>query len=263
MQIHASVSKLESLMPSKPINTLLTQLVKLCSLPSSIEISTLPNEVQLMRQSLIKLCGIAEGFLELEFSTFLTNVPRPLDHLDLFPYYNNYVLLADLEHSILVENGVEQPKKVAFIGSGPLPLTAIIMATHHMQATYFVNIDIDESANHVASQIVASDLELERRMKFETCDVMDVKEMLGEFDIIFLAALVGMTKEEKAKIIGHLRKYMKAGGALLVRSANGARAFLYPVVEEEDLEGFEVLSVFHPTNEVINSIVLARKPIFG
>ncbi|KAK9099918.1 hypothetical protein Scep_023348 [Stephania cephalantha] len=232
MQIHASVSKLESLMPSKPINTLLTQLVKLCSLPSSIEISTLPNEVQLMRQSLIKLCGIAEGFLELEFSTFLTNVPRPLDHLDLFPYYNNYVLLAGLEHSILVENGVEQPKKVAFIGSGPLPLTAIIMATHHMQATYFVNIDIDESANHVASQIVATDLELERRMKFETCDVMDVKEMLGS-------------------------------GALLVRSANGARAFLYPVVEEEDLEGFEVLSVFHPTNEVINSIVLARKPIFG
>lgn len=45
----------------------------------------------------------------------------------------------------------------------------------------------------------------------------------------------------------------------MLRSAHGARAFLYPVVEPCDLRGFEVLSVFHPTDEVINSVVIARK----
>lgn len=31
------------------------------------------------------------------------------------------------------------------------------------------------------------------------------------------------------------------------------------LVDAFDLNGFEVLSVFHPTDEVINSVVIARK----
>ncbi|XP_043696151.1 nicotianamine synthase-like [Telopea speciosissima] len=262
IQIHGSISKLESLRPSKLVNTLFTQLVKLCTIPSSIDINNLQEEVQQMRLSLINLCGLAEGLLELEFATILAKLPQPLQHLNLFPYYENYVKLASLEYNILLENGVMEPKKVAFVGSGPMPLTSIVMATHHLQFTQFNNIDIDESANDVARRIVSSDVELEKRMKFETCDIMEVKEKLGEYDCIFLAALVGMNKEEKVKILEHMRRFMKGGGSLLVRSANGARGFLYPVVDENDLLGFEVLSIFHPTNDVINSVVLARKPIF-
>ncbi|KAF9614455.1 hypothetical protein IFM89_018691 [Coptis chinensis] len=262
MQIHASICKLESLRPSKQVNSLFTQLVKLCILPSSIDITKLPPAVQLMRESLIKLCGHAEGLLELQFAHFLVNIPQPLDHLDVFPYYGNYVQLASLEHGILYENGVVHPKNVAFVGSGPMPLTSFILAIDHMQTSHFVNFDIDKSANDVARQIVASDAELESRMKFETADIMEVKDRLGEFDCIFLAALVGMDKKDKANILGHVRKYMKAGGVLLVRSANGARGFLYPVVDENDLAGFEILSIFHPINDVVNSVVLVRKPLF-
>ncbi|KAL5711393.1 nicotianamine synthase [Ranunculus cassubicifolius] len=260
-QIHASISKLESLRPSKQVNTLFTQLVTLCTLPSSIDITNLPSEVQLMRESLIKLCGQAEGLLELQFANFLINIRRPLEHLDVFPYYGNYVKLASLEHRILYENGVVNPKKVAFIGSGPMPLTSFILATDHMKTTHFVNFDIDESANSVAHQIVTSNPKLESRMKFETCDIMEVKDGLAEFDCIFLAALVGMDKKEKMKILAHVGRYMKAGGILLLRSANGARGFLYPVIEENDLAGFQILSIFHPTNDVINSVVLVRKPL--
>lgn len=262
MQIHASISKLESLKPSKQVNSLFTHLVKLCTPPSSIDIKTLPQEVQEMRESLIVLCGRAEGLLELEFATFFAKIPQPLNNLNLFPYYGNYVKLANLEYRILDENGVVQPKKVAFVGSGPMPLTSIVMAKNHLKSTHFDNFDIDEAANDVARQIVSSDIEFEKRMKFVTCDIMQVKEKLGEYDCIFLAALVGMSKEDKVKIIKHIRKYMKDGGVLLVRSAKGARAFLYPVVEKHDLLDFELLSVFHPTNEVINSVVLVRKPLF-
>ena len=103
----------------------------------------------------------------------------------------------------------------------------------------------------MARQLVVSDAELEKRMKFETCDIVNVKEKLSEYDCIFLAALVGLNKDEKLKILSHLRKYMKEGGILLVRSANGARTFLYPVVEEHDI-----------VNDVINSVILVRKPVF-
>lgn len=261
-QIHASICKLESLRPSKQANALLTQLVKLCTLPSSIDISAIPQDAQIMRQSLINLCGQAEGLLEFEFATFLTKIPYPMNNLNLFPYYGNYVKLANLEYTILTENGVLQPKKVAFVGSGPMPLTSFVLATNHMKYTSFDNFDIDDSANNVAQQIVGSVVELEKRMKFKTRDIMEVKEELREYDCIFLAALVGMNKESKVNIIEHIRKYMKEGGFLLIRSANGAKAFLYPVVEEDDLPGFEVLSIFHPTDDVINSVVLVRKPIF-
>ena len=261
VQIHDSICKLESLRPSKQVNTLFTHLVKLCIPSSSIDITALPEETQLIRQSLITLCGKAEGLLELEFSTFLSKLPQPLNNLNLFPYYGNYVKLANLEYNILSDNGVVQPKKLAFIGSGPLPLSTLILAMHHMKSTCFDNFDIDESANAAARQLVASDNELQRRVKFHTHDVMEVRDRLGEYDCIFLAALVGMNKVEKVKILGHVRKYMKKGGTLLVRSVKGARAFLYPVVEEEALLGFEVLTIFHPTNEVINSIILARKPV--
>ncbi|KAG4947526.1 hypothetical protein AAZX31_15G235400 [Glycine max] len=260
MQLHASISKLETLRPCKQVNSLFTHLVKLCTLPSSIDIESLPQEVQDMRESLINLSGRAEGLLELEFSTFISLTPEPMKNVTLFPYYGNYVKLANMESKILTENGVVNPKKVAFVGSGPMPLTSIVMATHHMESTHFDNFDIDEKANEVARKIVASDVALEKRMKFETQDVMEVRERLGQYDCIFLAALVGMSREAKVKILGHIRKYMKEGGVLLVRSAKGARAFLYPIVEERDMVNFEVLTIFHPTNDVINSVVLLRKP---
>ncbi|KAF4359774.1 hypothetical protein F8388_008336 [Cannabis sativa] len=260
-QIHTNISKLESLRPSKQVNALFTQLVNLCTIPSTIDVRVLPQDLQLKRESLINLCGQAEGLMELEFSTFITKTPKPLNNLNLFPYYGNYIKLAKMEYNILAENGSTSPKKVAFVGSGPMPLTSLVLANKHMKTTHFDNFDLDEKANRLARRIVASDEELEKRMKFVTKDVMELKECLGEYDCIFLAALVGLSRDEKVKILGHLRKYMKEGGLLLVRSANGARAFLYPIVEvEHDLVGFEVLCVFHPNDEVINSVVLVRKP---
>ncbi|MCL7042683.1 hypothetical protein MKW94_005119, partial [Papaver nudicaule] len=52
---------------------------------------------------------------------------------------------------------------------------------------------------------------------------------------------------------------MAPGALLMLRSAHGARGFLYPIVEPSDLPGFEVLAIFHPMDEVINSVIVARK----
>ncbi|CAA6669145.1 unnamed protein product [Spirodela intermedia] len=212
-EIYGGISKLTCLKPSMEVNRLFSQLVLLCIPPNPIDCSKLAGEAQAMRGKLIRLCGEAEGLLESHFSSLLSSHGIPLDHLSLFPYYANYV---------------------AFVGSGPLPLTSIVLAKDHLTAASFHNYDIDPAANAMAARLVT--------------------HPLREYDVVFLAALVGMDQQEKERVVEHLARYMAAGATLMLRSAHGARGFLYPVV----------LSVFHPSDEVINSVVIARRlPVPG
>ncbi|KAL8188824.1 hypothetical protein R6Q57_029579 [Mikania cordata] len=261
-QIYDKISQLETLKPSKNVDTLFTQLVLTCIPPSSIVISDLPNNIQKIRSKLVRLCGEAEGHLEAHFSTLLATFPNPLDHLDVFPYYSNYLKLSRIEYNILDQHYPARtgpPKCVAFVGSGPLPLTSIVLASYHLKETTFHNYDVDPLANAMACRLVSTDPDLSQRMVFHTSDILDVTDELMEYDVIFMAALVGMDVDEKVKVVQHLDKYMAPGSMLMLRSAHGARAFLYPVVDPKDLQGFEVLSVFHPVDDVINSVVIARK----
>ncbi|OAY43959.1 nicotianamine synthase [Manihot esculenta] len=253
------ISSLESLKPSKDVDMLFTQLVLTCIPPNPIDVSKLSKKIQEMRSKLIRLCGEAEGHLENHFSTILGSFENPLDHLNIFPYYSNYLKLSHLEFTILNQHYPHVPSQVAFVGSGPLPLTSIVLACNHLTTTTFHNYDIDPSANSKAIRLVSSHPDVSKRFFFHTTDILNVGNGLKEFDVVFLAALVGMDKEEKIKVINHLAKYMAPGAILMLRSAHGARAFLYPVVDPCELVGFEVLSVFHPTDEVINSVVIARK----
>lgn len=258
-QIYDNISKLESLKPSKDVNMLFTQLVFTCMPPSSIDVVNLNKGVQDIRSKLIRLCGEAEGLLESHFSTILGSYSNPLDHVHIFPYYSNYLKLSHLEYTILTKHCTHVPSRVAFVGSGPLPLTSIVLATYHLTATSFHNYDIDPEANSQAARLVSSDPDLSKRMSFHTTNILNVAHSLRDYEVVFLAALVGMNKEEKVQVLDHLAKYMAPGALLMLRSAHGARAFLYPVVEPCDLHGFDVLSVFHPTDEVINSVIIARK----
>ncbi|KAI3891305.1 hypothetical protein MKW92_051739 [Papaver armeniacum] len=259
-EIYNSLSTLESLKPSKDVDTLFTQLVHSCIPPSPIDVTKLSTKVQEMRSKLIRLCGEAEGHLESHFSTLLGSYEIPLDHINIFPYYTNYIKLGRLEYTIL-SNYIANPNPndIAFIGSGPLPLTSIVLASNHLRTTTFHNYDINPLANALARNLVAADHDLSKRMIFHDTDIMDVTNGLSEYHVVFLAALVGMNKEEKRKVIDHLAMHMAPGSLLMLRSAHGARGFLYPIVEPSDLPGFEVLAVFHPMDEVINSVIVARK----
>ncbi|KAF8018324.1 hypothetical protein BT93_H3269 [Corymbia citriodora subsp. variegata] len=261
-ELHEKISSLDSLKPCRDVNTLLSQLVLTCTPHSHhhIDVARLCNKAQEMRSDLIRLCGEAEGQLESHFATILGSFDRPIENLEIFPYYKNYLKLAQLEFTLLTQHCTGVPNRVAFVGSGPLPLTSIVLASNHLTTTSFHNYDIDPSANSKAIRLISSDPDLSKRVLFHTCDVFKVTKELKEYDVVLLAALVGMNKEDKARAIEHLGRYMKSGAILMVRSAHGARAFLYPVVDvHSDLGGFEVLSVFHPKDEVVNSVILARK----
>ncbi|KAK7303688.1 hypothetical protein RJT34_14601 [Clitoria ternatea] len=260
-EIHDKISKLGDLNPSNQVNDLFSQLVKLCTTPCELDVTKLSQQVRETIADLIRLCGKAEGLLENHYSSLIGSQENPLNHMKLFPYYSNYHKLSHLEFSMLTTHCTQLPNKLAFIGSGPLPLTSIMLATHYLPHTCIHNYDMDPLANARAFNLVSTDPDLSKRMLFHTSDVLNVSTVLKEYNVVFLAALVGMDQHEKTKVIDHLGKHMAPGAILLLRSAHGARGFLYPVVDvSHDLKAFEVLSVFHPTDEVINSVIVARKP---
>ncbi|KAK6121069.1 hypothetical protein DH2020_045162 [Rehmannia glutinosa] len=127
----------------------------------------------------------------------------PLDHLRLFPYYSNYLKLGRVEFNLLSQH-CSNPSRVAFVGSGPLPLTSIVLASHPMKSAVFHNYDIDASANSMAMRLVESHPDLSKRMEFRTTDIMDASgAALKDYNVVFLAALVGMEIEEKIRVIEH------------------------------------------------------------
>nr|GEW95965.1 nicotianamine synthase, S-adenosyl-L-methionine-dependent methyltransferase [Tanacetum cinerariifolium] len=109
----------------------------------------------------------------------------------------------------------------------------------------------------MASRLVSANHDLSKRMVFHTADIMNVTHKLKDYDVIFLKALVGMNIADKNKVIQYLAKYMAPGAILMLRCAHGACAFLYLVVDPNVLHGFSVLLIFHPNDDVINSVVIS------
>jgi nicotianamine synthase len=92
-------------------------------------------------------------------------------------------------------------------------------------------------------------------------DVLDLGD-LGVYDLVCVAALVGLAPEDKAAALAHVRARMRPGATVLARSAHSLRGLLYPVLDVADgaLGGLEPVAVLHPHTDVVNSVVLARVP---
>ena len=142
-ELYEQISSLESLKPSKEVNIIFTKLALTCMPPNPIDVTKLCKKVQEMRSKLLRFCGEAEGLLESHYSTILGSYENPLDHLNIFLYYSNYLKLSLLEFDILSQHYTHVPSKIAFVGSGPLPLTSIVLASKHLSNTTFHNYDIN------------------------------------------------------------------------------------------------------------------------
>jgi nicotianamine synthase len=83
---------------------------------------------------------------------------------------------------------------------------------------------------------------------------------LAAHDLVVVAALVGLTPDDKRDNLRHLHRAMAPGAVLVGRSAHGLRALLYTAIPLADLAPVALLSITRPDGPVINSVVLARKP---
>lgn len=273
--IHEELIELPSLAPNTKINALLTQLVGMCIQPCSTECLTELFHIKNMSKlcgSLRSICATAEGELERYWATRIVEAtkvsdrPAP-DHLHTFPYYQNYIDLSRLECCTLEAFLPSPPKHVAFIGSGPLPLTSLCMLDRYPDARVH-NIDRDVSALQISRELCER---LGYGMTF-SCEDVSVdgngsgtvesgSSMWQTFDVVFLAALVGMDAASKLAILSSMVQRVRPGTLVVARSAQGLRSVLYPIFDLlEGLEsiGLEVLVEVHPWTKVVNSVVVMR-----
>lgn len=271
--IYQELSGLDNLSPGPKINNLLTRLVRLCIQPYGSDLESYflgIDGVPELCASLQSKCAIAEGELEKYWAQrilstsvadgeFPLTTPacnsrtrliiffrvdsEPRDTLRQFPYFSNYVDLSRLETSLLSAflppvTTTTSPLQVAFIGSGPMPLTSFCLADTLPNAK-IQNIDRDASALAL-SEALSDKTGYGTKVSFTNEDVSlddddfveqgsTRKTQWKEMDVVFLAALVGIDTEAKLSILESLARKMRPGALVVARSARGLRTVLYPV----------------------------------
>jgi hypothetical protein len=253
-ELYRQLAEQPDLRPCPEVDRLFGDLVGLVlATPPSDEARLLDDDAVLaIRAGLQALCSEGEYQLELAWARRIVASPSPRDELERFPYVGNYRQLTRMELDLLATIADQPARRVAFVGSGPLPLSAVLAA-----AELGIPVDsFDRDAEAIAlGERVAAALGA-APLAFRRTDVTDAD--LGSYDVVILAALVGATGPEKHSILRHLATAMAPGAVLLARSARGMRSLLYPAIEPLALDGFELQAVVHPVGEVVNSVVLAR-----
>lgn len=149
-----------------------------------------------------------------------------------FTYYSNYVDLTRLELNMILALSIEPPRKFAFIGSGPLPLSSIciadLLARENGEKALVQNIDNDRRAIEQSSEMCRTLGVHAECLRFQ-CAEATAAEGLEEYDVVYLASLVGTTQTQKSDIISNVVKHMRPGALLVLRSAHSLRSLLYPV----------------------------------
>ncbi|MFI6426268.1 nicotianamine synthase family protein [Promicromonospora sp. NPDC050880] len=210
------------------------------------------EEISRRRAAVRDLSARGETALEHAWAERIVAAPDPGSTLTSFPYLDNYQRLTALEVGLLTSSG-GTPAAVAVVGCGPLPLSTLGYAG--ALGCPVVGLDRDLAAVVLARQV--GDRVGPPDVRFEQADAADAD--LTGYDAVVLAALVGETPSAKAGILRRMAGAMRPGALLLARSARGLRTLLYPPVDVGAMPGFEVLEVVHPTDDVINSVVVARR----
>lgn len=240
--------------------------------------------LQAVLPSLRRICADAEACLELHWAEHILKGKNPdevFDRLKSFPYYDNYEELTRLELCAILSATKTAPTRVAFIGSGPLPLTSLCLlhslknsqlsrslsspspaaASPGAEPVVVLNVDYNEAAIAASLSLSLALGERGRGMEFICADASSASKDLGEFDVVYMASLVGISQAEKESIILQVASRMRKGALLVVRSSWGLRTCLYPEVDlavESLLKRLEPCTLLHPYGQVVNSVFVAK-----
>ncbi|KAK6581788.1 hypothetical protein PZA11_005485 [Diplocarpon coronariae] len=218
--------------------------------------------------SLHERCGTAEGHLESHWANLISGDESSTEkevqtRLEQFPYYSNYVDLTRMELSALhslSQASAPPTTRFAFIGSGPLPLTSLCICSSQRNAEV-LNIDIQEHAIAESETLCRRLGPVASGMSFKHAAASDPSLDLRDFDVVYLAALVGSTQDVKEDLLVSVVGRMKEGALLVVRSAERLRRLMYAEFDpttEKVRECLDICLAVHPYNHVVNSVIIGK-----
>lgn len=225
--------------------------------PEEIQ-SVLSHEyIRMNQRPLRDMLSEAEFLAELTDSRIICNSEHSVvDALKGLPAWTIYRALVSQElstlHPFIRERDRAEKEPIIFVGSGPMPLSSIIL--HQLSETNVTCLEMDSVA-YDASCFLLERLGL-------TDKVTVVMQNGAEFDYssysqIFVASLVRNKKEVLERII-----HTAADPLVAVRTAEGMRQIMYEAIDESDLikQGWRILGRTCPEeNLVINSTLFLER----
>ncbi|NBD34539.1 MAG: DUF433 domain-containing protein [Chloroflexi bacterium] len=160
----------------------------------------------------------------------------PVRGLSSYPNYEHYLKIVNFEMSRLTQAHPADFEQALMIGSGPLPMTALLLAQHFSLSVDCV--DVNPEACALSREVIQA-LGLTQRVRVLQSDICDFTA-LAPYDVIFWAALAGINEEEKARIARHLSRTLRTGQMIVVRSSRGVKKLIYAPVDLNDLVGFRI-----------------------
>lgn len=249
-EIYKQLSRADDLRPSPRINTLFSELVS--------HILNYPHAPCLLKknevENLQRICSEGECELEKYWARRIINSKSPSLTLKSFPYFENYLKLVELEVSSLQKCRKHETHEILFCGGGALPLTSIILAQKFGISSTII--DNDKEAAALSQKLIQS-LNLQTKITTLCRDAASFTNFYS-FSVIYIAGLVGLSKERQELIFSHINKSIRKDTHILVRSSYGNRKLLYRPVSKKILKKFHLVLVVHPKNEIINSVFVLQ-----
>ena len=215
-EIYDQIVALNDYKPSKKVNRLFSALVLKA-------IDSRENEMLSKKKCgcLQKICSHAEYEMEKYWAQEIIKGNKSISE---FTYYTNYKDLTRLEWNALASCSDHKHHTVLFVGSGPLPMTAIILAcNYNIRSTLIDNDPVAVELSRVLIQV----LKLEQMITIICADGSSYVNY-NNFNVIFVAALVGTHSYQKEKIFNFIQKNASSHTHVIARSSWGKRKLLYP-----------------------------------
>lgn len=259
LAIHAELAGCRDLRPGPVVDATFRRLVRLAVETDDEAARALLDRpaVRAVGDELRAFSAEGEHQLEVAWADRVAASADPVTEVRCFPFVDNYRQLHAMEQGALerLAGGGVPSDRVAVVGSGPLPLTALLLAAG---GAHVDNLDRDPVALAASRRVV--DALGAGGLGFVVADAGGPADVdLAPYGLVVLAALAGPTPAEKARVVRHVAASMAPGAVLLARSARGMRTLLYPEVDLGAVTGLDVLGTVHPEGEVVNSVVVARK----
>lgn len=249
--LYTQIVELESLQPGPKVNRLFGDLVTTVVNNSYEPITLTKTQTTKIQQ----LCGYAEFLLEQHWVEKMLKEKDINKALASFPYFGNYEDLTQLEWFTLRGLSKNKLENTIFVGGGPLPLSAILLAKYYGQQVTIL--DIDKKAIEL-SRILINRLGLSKLITIIHCDGQTFKEYV-DYSVIFIAALAGLDTKIKTTILNEVHKQAKPDTYIITRSSWGMRKLLYKPLSKHLIKKFKTLVELHPHNHVVNSVIILQK----
>ena len=202
-----------------------------------------------MREEMPLLCEKAECEMEFFWAEhFLRKGRIDIHDLKEFWYFDHYKNLCEDELRLL--QGIRF-KTLTFLGSGPLPMTAILMAAMLDQSNIQIKcVDYDEDAVRVSRALIRN-LGLSDKVTIIQEDAAQYKPQKDE--VLICASLM----KDAQTVYTNLKNSPAA--YCLVRDAEGVYQFLYMPAIKPDHQDYDLIDLTTPAQHRINTSKLYRK----